>query len=52
HLQLRAAYIFNPSLRFFLNISNLLNQLYYARTDPDSVYEPGRSIRLGFTYRF
>ncbi|MCJ7679626.1 MAG: TonB-dependent receptor, partial [Candidatus Aminicenantes bacterium] len=52
HLQLRAAYILSPSLRFFLNVSNLLNHLYFARPDPDSVYEPGRNIRLGVTFRF
>jgi outer membrane receptor protein involved in Fe transport len=51
-MNLEASYSFSASLRFFLLLSNLFNRAYLARSDPDSVEEPGRSIKFGFNCIF
>ena len=48
----KASYLYNSSFRFYLLISNLLNENYLARPDPDSVEEPGRNFIFGLSYSF
>jgi outer membrane receptor protein involved in Fe transport len=51
-VNLRAGYVFNAHLKIYTVFSNIFNSLFYARPDPDSVYEPGRNFILGVTYSF
>jgi len=48
----KANFLFEPYLRLFLILSNLLNKDYLARPDPDGVEEPGRNFILGLSYSF
>jgi outer membrane receptor protein involved in Fe transport len=47
-----AAYVFRPALELYFLVSNLFNESYLARPDPDSVEEPGRNFLFGLSYAF
>ena len=47
-----ASYMFRPGLQVYFNVSNIFNEFYLARPDPESVEEPGRNFLLGFSYSF
>ena len=51
-VNLKANYHFNSSFRLYLVLSNLLNQAYIARPDPDAVEEPGINFVFGASYSF
>jgi outer membrane receptor protein involved in Fe transport len=47
-----ASYHLSSHLRFYLVLSNLLDESYLARPDPESVQEPGRNLVLGLSLSF
>lgn len=47
-----ASYLLGSSLRFHFAASNLSNESYLARPDPESVEEPGRNFVFGLSYAF
>jgi len=49
---LQGGYVFNSRMRLFVSISNLFNETYFARPDPNSTESPGRNLVLGLTYSF
>lgn len=49
---IKANYLIDPSWRLYLALSNLFNESYLARLDPDSVEEPGRNFVFGVRYSF
>ena len=49
---IRTSYLFNSSLRIYCVLSNVLNEDYMARPDPDSIEEPGRNLIFGLDYSF
>jgi outer membrane receptor protein involved in Fe transport len=51
-VNLKANYYFNSSFRLYLVLSNVLNQAYVARPDPDSVEDPGINLIFGASYSF
>jgi outer membrane receptor protein involved in Fe transport len=51
-VNMKAGYLISYNLKVFAVFSNILNSLYYARPDPDSVFEPGGSVVLGVTFDF
>ncbi len=51
-VNLKANYHFNSSFRLYLVLSNMLNQAYLSRPDPDAVEEPGINFVFGASYSF
>lgn len=51
-INIRVAYFIHSSWRIYLSLSNLFNESYLARPDPDSVEEPGRNFLFGVSYSF
>ena len=51
-VNLKASYLIRYNLKIYAVFSNMLDSLYYARPDPDSVFEPGRNFILGITFDF
>jgi outer membrane receptor protein involved in Fe transport len=51
-VNLKATYHFKSSFRLYLILSNVLNQNYIARPDPDAVEEPGLNFVFGASYAF
>lgn len=51
-ITLEAGYFLDSSFRIHFIVSNLFDRSYLARSDPDAVFEPGRSFLLGFSYSF
>jgi outer membrane receptor protein involved in Fe transport len=47
-----ASYLLGSSFRFHFAASNLTNESYLARPDPESVEEPGRNFVFGLSYAF
>lgn len=47
-----ASYLFRPGLQVYFIVSNIFNEFYLARPDPESVEEPGRNFLLGLSYAF
>jgi outer membrane receptor protein involved in Fe transport len=47
-----ASYFIRPGFQLYLLISNIFNQSYLARPDPESVAEPGRNLVLGVSCSF
>jgi outer membrane receptor protein involved in Fe transport len=48
----QASYFFGSALQFYFLISNIFNESYLARSDPESVEEPGRNFLFGVSYAF
>jgi hypothetical protein len=42
----------NPSLSFYVLVSNLLDNDYFARPDSEAILEPGRSLNVGVAFSF
>ena len=51
-VDLDASYFIRPAFRFYLVLSNIFDESYLARPDPESVEEPGRNLVLGLSYSF
>jgi outer membrane receptor protein involved in Fe transport len=51
-VNLKASYLIRYNLKIYAVFSNMFDSLYYARPDPDSVFEPGRNFILGITFDF
>jgi len=47
-----ASYLFRPGLQLYFLASNVFNESYLARPDPESVEEPGRNFLFGLSYAF
>jgi outer membrane receptor protein involved in Fe transport len=47
-----AGYFIGSAIRIHLIVSNFTNRSFLARPDPDAVFEPGRSLLIGFRYNF
>jgi len=52
YVNLKATYFFAPSVNMYFVLSNLFNEAYLARPDPESVEEPGRGFLFGISYSF
>lgn len=52
YVNLKASYFFAPSVNIYFVLSNLFNEAYLARPDPESVEEPGRNFLFGISYSF
>ncbi len=46
------SYLIGPAWQLNFLVSNVFNESYLARPDPESVREPGRSFLFGVTYSF
>jgi len=51
-VNVKANYMMNPSLSFYVVVSNLLDNDYYARPDSEAMLEPGRSLSVGIVFSF
>jgi len=51
-VNIQTGYFLRSDLRFYVSISNVLNSMYIARPDPDSMESPGRNFTLGLTFTF
>jgi outer membrane receptor protein involved in Fe transport len=47
-----ASYMFRPALQLYFLVSNVFNESYLGRPDPESVKEPGRNFLFGVSYAF
>ena len=52
YVNLKASYFFAPSANIYFVLSNLFNEAYLARPDPESVEEPGRDLLFGISFSF
>ncbi len=51
-VNVKANCMLNPSLNFYVLVSNLLDNDYLARPDSEAMPEPGRSLSLGIAFSF
>jgi len=51
-VNVKANYMLNPSLSFYVLVSNLLDNDYFARPDSEAMLEPGRSLNIGIVFSF
>jgi outer membrane receptor protein involved in Fe transport len=51
-VNVKANYMLNPSLSFYMLVSNLLDNDYFARPDSEAMLEPGRSLSVGVAFSF
>jgi outer membrane receptor protein involved in Fe transport len=52
YVNLKATYFFAPAVKIYFVLSNLFNEAYLARPDPESMEEPGRDFLFGLSYSF
>jgi outer membrane receptor protein involved in Fe transport len=50
-INLKASYLWH-GLNLYVALGNVFNASYIARADSEAMVEPGRNLRLGFTYAF
>jgi len=51
-VNVKAHYMLNPSLSFYVLVSNLLDNNFFARPDSEAMLEPGRSLSVGIAFSF
>jgi len=51
-VNVKANYMLSPSLSFYVLVSNLLDNDYFARPDSEAMPEPGRSLDVGVAFSF
>jgi len=52
YFDFQASYFLAPAFQFYFQVSNIFNESYLARPDPESVEEPGRNFLFGVSYAF
>jgi outer membrane receptor protein involved in Fe transport len=52
YFDFQASYFVGPAFRFYFLVSNIFDESYLARPDPESVEEPGRNFLFGISYAF
>jgi outer membrane receptor protein involved in Fe transport len=52
YFDLQASYFLGSAFRFYFRVSNIFDESYLARPDPESVEEPGRNFLFGVSYTF
>ncbi|MEW5900755.1 MAG: TonB-dependent receptor, partial [Acidobacteriota bacterium] len=52
YVNLKASYFLAPAVNFHFSLSNLFDESYLARPDPESMEEPGRNFVFGISYSF
>lgn len=50
-VNLKAGYLWR-GVDLFVTLANAFNATYISRADPDAMIEPGRNLRIGFSYAF
>jgi outer membrane receptor protein involved in Fe transport len=52
YVDVQASYFPGSAFRFYFLVSNIFDESYLARPDPESVEEPGRNFLFGISYAF
>lgn len=52
YVNLKASYFFAPSVNIYFVLSNLFNETFLGRPDPEAMEEPGRNFLFGISYSF
>jgi len=52
YVDFQVSYFSGRAFQFYFLVSNVFNELYLARPDPESVDEPGRNFLFGVSYSF